>query len=63
MALVPAKCTNCDGTLEVDSMKEAAICTHCGSAFITEKNIENYNPTYHVNNYIHDSVVNMYETM
>lgn len=59
MALVPAKCTNCGGTLEVDNTKEAAVCPHCGSAFIVEKAINYYNTTYHVHNDIHDSVVNI----
>jgi len=43
MALVAAKCTQCSGQIEVDSTKEAGICKHCGTAFVTEKVINNYN--------------------
>lgn len=42
MPLVPAKCTQCGANLEVDSEKECAICTACGTPFITEKAIVNY---------------------
>lgn len=56
MALVPAKCTQCGGDIEVDNTKEAGICRYCGTAFITEKVITNYNIT----NNITASVVNIY---
>lgn len=49
MAFVPAKCTQCGGDIDVDDTKEAGICKHCGTAFITEKAINNYN-TYITNN-------------
>lgn len=52
MALVPAKCTNCGGQIEVDSTKEAGICKHCGTAFITEKAINNYTTINNVTNHI-----------
>ena len=48
MPIIPAKCTNCGATLEVDNTKDAAICPHCGSAFIVEKAINNYNTTNHI---------------
>lgn len=57
MALVNAKCTNCGGTLEVDNTKDALICSHCGSPFITEKAINNYNTTH---NHFTTNVYNMY---
>lgn len=50
MPLVNAKCTNCGGTLTVDASKDAAICDFCGSPFIVEKAIQNYN--YHITNNI-----------
>ncbi len=50
MPLVNAKCTNCGGTLSVDASKEAAICDFCGSPYIVEKAIQNYN--YHITNNI-----------
>lgn len=43
MPLIPAKCTQCGANIEVDNTKEAGICTHCGTAFVTEKTINNYN--------------------
>lgn len=50
MALVPAKCTQCGGNIEVDNTHEAGICQHCGTPFITEKAINNYN-TFITNNF------------
>ncbi len=49
MALVPAKCTQCGASIEVDKTQEAGICPSCGTAFITEKVIKNYN-TFNVDN-------------
>lgn len=56
MPLVNAKCTNCGANLQVDNTKDAAICQYCGSAYIVEKAINNYNT---VNN-INANVVNIY---
>lgn len=42
MALVPAICTQCGAQIEVDDTHEAGVCNHCGTAFITEKAINNY---------------------
>lgn len=50
MPLVNAKCTNCGAPLLVDNTHDAAICQYCGSAFIVEKAIQNYN--YHITNNI-----------
>lgn len=49
MAFVAAKCTQCGANIEVDDTKDAGICQHCGTAFVTEKVINNYN-TYITNN-------------
>ena len=49
MPFVAAKCTQCGANIEVDDSKEAGICKFCGTAFITEKAITNYN-TYVTNN-------------
>lgn len=49
MGMVAAKCTQCGANIEVDDTKEAGICKYCGTAFITEKAIANYN-TYITNN-------------
>lgn len=43
MAFVAAKCTQCGGSLQVDDSKDAGICPFCGTAFVTEKVIKNYN--------------------
>lgn len=56
MPLVSAKCTNCGAFLEADNTKDAAICPYCGSPYIVEKAINNYN----VINNISASVVNVY---
>ena len=45
MPLVNAKCTNCGANIKIDDNKEAAVCEFCGSAFIVEKAINNYNIT------------------
>ena len=41
--LVPAVCTQCGAALEVDPSQEAAVCKYCGTAFVVEKAIHNYN--------------------
>lgn len=42
MPLVKARCTSCDGELQVDSSKDAAVCPYCGTPYIVEKAINNY---------------------
>ena len=42
MGLVAAKCTSCGANIEVDISHDAGICKFCGTAFITEKAINNY---------------------
>lgn len=54
MALVAAKCTQCGGSLQVDDSKDAGICPFCGTAFVTEKVINNYHC--HITNNI-DTVI------
>lgn len=43
MALVPAICTQCGARIEVDGTHDAGICKYCGTAFVIEKAINNYN--------------------
>ncbi len=43
MGFVAAKCTQCGANIQIDDTKEAGICEFCGTAFITEKAINNYN--------------------
>ena len=45
MAFVPAICTQCGARIKVDNSRDAGICEHCGTAFVTEKVINNYNTT------------------
>ena len=38
----PAICTQCGANIEVDETRDAGICTHCGTPFVTEKVINNF---------------------
>ncbi len=40
--IVPAICTQCSAQIEVDPSRDAAICPHCGTAFIVEKVIKSF---------------------
>lgn len=42
MPMVPAKCTQCGQNLQIDDTKDAAVCPYCGTAFVTEKAINQY---------------------
>lgn len=55
MPLVKAQCTNCNAMLEVDSLKDAAICPHCGTPYIVEKAIQQFN--INNTNYIQNATV------
>lgn len=50
MGFVAAICTQCGAQISVDESKDAGICQHCGTAFVTEKVIKQYN-SYVSNNY------------
>lgn len=57
--LLPAKCPDCGGLIEVDSEKKAAICQFCGNAFIVEEAVNNFNTTFNItNNYNTTNVTN-----
>lgn len=56
MPLVQAKCENCDGILQVDSSKKAAICPYCGTPYVVQDAINNY--TTHIE-HLHADVVNV----
>lgn len=43
MPLVPAKCTNCGASLQIDNTQQAAICPYCHSAYVVQQAINNYN--------------------
>lgn len=60
MPLVPAECTQCGATLEVDASCASATCPFCKMVFITEKAINNYNTNYTTNiGSLHADVVNI----
>lgn len=64
MPLVPAKCTECGGEIEVNNEKKLGVCKHCRQPFVVEESINNYN-TYNnyntTNNYNDGSIVNIVE--
>ena len=41
MALIPAKCSQCGGKIEIDDKKKSGKCKFCGTDFITEEVIQN----------------------
>ena len=41
--MVPAVCTQCGGALEVDPSRETGVCPFCGSTYVIEKAINQYN--------------------
>lgn len=53
MGIVAAKCPQCGANIKVDEEKDAGICEYCGTPFITEKAINNYN-TYVTNNNVYN---------
>ena len=50
MGLVAAVCSQCGAGIKVDNSKEAGICEYCGTAYVTEKIINQYS-SYVTNNY------------
>lgn len=65
MPLVNVKCTNCGANLKVDDKKDAAICESCGSAFIVEKAINNFNITNNstIQANVQADVINIYNSV
>lgn len=70
MPIVLAKCTECGGTIKVESEKKLAVCENCGQPFVVEEAINNFTNFYEVNyitnnnttnNYGDGTVVNIYE--
>ncbi len=58
MGFVAAKCTQCGANIEVDDSKDAGICSHCGTPFVTEKVINNYSITNNVTNNVTNNIAN-----
>lgn len=66
MALLPAKCPECGGLVEVNDEKRAGLCKFCGQPFVIEDAIQTFNTYYNINNitnhnYGNGAVVNVYE--
>ena len=68
MPLVPAKCPECGGLVEVDNEKRAGLCQHCSQPFVIEDAIQTFNTYYQTtnnynttHNYGEGAVVNVYE--
>ncbi len=59
MPIVQAKCTACNGNLEVDSQKEAAVCPFCGTPYIVEKAINHFHAASTKIESFHADVVNI----
>lgn len=57
--LVLAQCTNCSATLEVDASQSAAICPYCGSAYIVDQAISNYNINVNGNMNVNSATINV----
>ena len=57
MKLVPAVCTQCNARIEVDPSQQAAVCAHCGTAFVVEQAITHYHViqtnTYNIETNVH----------
>ena len=45
MPLVPAICTQCKGALQVDPNQKSGVCPFCGTQFVSQDLINNYNIT------------------
>jgi len=57
MKLVPAVCTQCNARIEVDPSQQAAVCAHCGTAFVVKQAITHYHViqtnTYNIETNVH----------
>lgn len=62
MPLVPAKCPECGGNINIEANKRAAICEFCKQPFVVEDAINNFNTTYNItnNNEIKADTVNVF---
>lgn len=49
MSFVPAICTQCGASLQVNDTQDAAICPFCNTPFVVQKAINKYYNTYNIN--------------
>ena len=54
LKMVPAKCTQCGGVVEVDEAKKTAECPFCGMTFVIEDAVKDYNVSFNVNDAVKD---------
>ncbi len=43
MAMLPVKCAQCGASIEVDDTKETGKCPYCGTTYVTQRVVNNYN--------------------
>lgn len=56
MAFKPAICSQCGATIQVDDGNETGFCSHCGTKFVTEKVINQYQITNNVTNNVTQNI-------
>lgn len=65
-ALVPAKCTECGGNININPNERLSICEYCGKPFVVQEAIQNFNTTYNIttniSNEIKADVINVYDS-
>ena len=61
MSFVAAKCTQCGANIEVDDSKDAGTCRNCGTAYVTQKAIHNYNISNNLNVNTTGNTINIYK--
>ena len=52
--MVPAQCSQCGGVVEVNKDEEKAVCPYCGTTFMIEKGVSDYNVNFDVNGAVKD---------
>ena len=63
MPLVPAKCPECGGNINIESEQRLGVCEYCKQPFVVQEAINHFNTTYNItnNNEIKTDVVNIFE--
>ena len=52
--MVPAQCSKCGGVVNVNRNEEKAECPYCGTTFMIEKGVSDYNVNFDVNGAVKD---------
>lgn len=61
MSIVPAKCPECNGLIEVDNEKKLGICQLCSQPYMTEEAVQLFHSCYNTNNTNNHTIVNIFE--